>query len=192
MAFMRAYAREHQGDPSPIMRRSVPRLRSMRAGRLIHANQGDPFKFGKFFKRITKPPKALRKLTIGKALGGLAKVASFAAPMIPGFGGIAASALAGLAGGGPGRATEAPELMEQQPVGSTPIQTPFGVFPQLHVPGIEVSARRSRRAPGRRNDLEELLRQLLAMQEEELEEPDEEVYELPDAEYDEFASEEDE
>lgn len=176
MAFTRAYMRQHQGDPSPIMRRVKVRLRTMRAGRLIHANAGDPFKFGKFFKRITKPPKALRKLTIGKAIGGLAKVASFAAPFIPGIGGLVGGALAGLSGGGPGPMTSAPELMEQQ----TP-SMPYTV------PGIEVSAPRTsrRRGSARFTDFEELLRQLLEQQqtEQEYDEPEEQLEFLPEADY---------
>ena len=179
MAFTRAYMREHAGDPSPFGRRFKMRLRTMRAGRLIHANAGDPFKFGKFFKRITKPPKALRKLTIGKALGGLAKVASFAAPLLPGIGGIAAGALAGLAGGGPGNVSgQAPELMDQMPIGA-PIQRPQ--MTDMYVPGIEVSAPRPRRG-SRQSDLLALLQQLLDQQNEDFDEPEEEVYELPDSE----------
>jgi len=181
MAFTRAYMRQHQGDPSPIMRRVKLRLRTMRAGRLIHANAGDPFKFGKFFKRITKPPKAIRKLTIGKALGGIAKVASFAAPFIPGIGGLVGGALAGLTGGGPGPMTDAPELMEQQ--SATASAMPYTV------PGIEVSAprRAKRRGSPRFTDFEELLRQLLEQQEteQEYEEPEEQLEFLPEAEYEE-------
>jgi hypothetical protein len=178
MAFMRAYSRQHQGDPSPIMRRVKARLRTMRAGRLIHANAGDPFKFGKFLKRAFKPPKAIRKLTIGKAISGLGKVASFAAPFIPGIGPLVSTAL-GAVGGGPGPVSEAPELMEQQPVGQR----------EYTVPGIEVSAPRmtKRRGSSRFTDFEEILRQLLQEYEQpqDYDEPEEQLEFLPEAEYEE-------
>lgn len=184
MAYTRAYARQHQGDPSPFARRGPLggrlkiKLRTMRAGRLIHAGgiAGDPFKFGKFLKRITKPPKAIRKLTIGKALSGLGKVASVAANFIPG-GSIVTQAL-GMIGGGPGPMTEAPELMEQQPIAR-----------EYTVPGIEVSAPRPtrRRGSSRFTDFEAILRQLLEEQTypQEYDEPEEELEFLPDAEYEE-------
>jgi hypothetical protein len=64
-----------------------------RRGRTLTAYQGDPFKIGKFLKRVVRPPKFIRKMQPGKLL---AKALPVAASFIPGVGGMVAQAAAGL------------------------------------------------------------------------------------------------
>jgi hypothetical protein len=59
----------------------------------LGAFQGDPFSFGKFLRRVTKPPKFIRKL---QPLKLLSKAVPFAASLIPGIGGLLGQAAAGL------------------------------------------------------------------------------------------------
>lgn len=157
MAFLREYAA--QGDPYPIRTHvragrlgvriaplGVARRRPMR--RMFAANTaGDPFKFGGFLKRAFKPPKAVRKLTLGKALAFAKNVAPFVPGIGPALGavtaklgrfrGIASYAQSMLPGGGPD--SPAPELVMEAPMQGTVGDSYY------EVPGIEVSAQRATR-----------------------------------------------
>lgn len=132
MAFIRSYAA--QGDPLPRTHMRAGQLGLPRGfvrprvgpGHTYPVNRfyvpshpggyrrtdllaGDPF-LGKMFKGLKK---AAKKITLKGVVKGVGKVASFAAPLIPGVGGLVGAALAGRGGGGEPQA--APEATAPAP-----------------------------------------------------------------------------